>query len=989
MHRISEYSTANKFSSLLSGCLLAICFLLGCSSSKEMAGTNRSVPAIEQESVLGNIDCDSVDTRTATPAESPEKLTGSVSVEGLLNEMSLREKIGQLFSVRAHGYYKSEDDKSYRELVKQVKEYHIGGITFFSGNVYGQVVLHNKLQELSNIPLWISQDMEYGAAMRVGGSTRFVPAMGVAATQNPEYAYWVGKITAREARALGVNQIFAPVLDVNNNPENPVINVRSFSGNPETVSAFGREFIKGVESEGMVPTAKHFPGHGDTGTDSHISLPVIDYDFSRLDSVELVPFRSAIDNGLQSIMSAHIAFPKISETPDIPGTLDESILNRILIDSLNFEGVVVTDGLEMNGIASNFSPGRAVVRALQAGADLMLLSPDLSTAINEVEKAVELGAITEERINQSVRKLLHWKKQQGLFEKKLIDIQLLSSQINIREHELVADEIARRSLTLIKNKGDLLPIRPAEFPKIMVLSIADDESGNTGSYFARHIRDYHRDATFHVLDKRTSKEEKQKILQDARKSDLLILGSFIYVRSGQSVQISPEQMKLLNDLPPKPSVLVAFGNPYVVTDLPDSDAQLMAWSANSAQVRAAVPALFGGTKISGRLPIGIPGMYNIGDGIDLPQTALRFDEPETVGLAQDSLLKVERIMQDAIFDSTFPGGVVAVVKDGVIAYRQAFGYHTYEKVKKVSEKDIYDLASLTKVVATTASIMKLVDEGKIQLKDRVSKYIPEFSGGDKNKVTIRNLLLHDSGLPPFRVYIDSLKNEREIITAIKDEPLINAPGEKYVYSDLGFILLGEIVEQVSGRSLDSYTRKTFFYPLGMSSTFFNPKKVGSWISSNIPPTEIDTVYRGKEIQAEAHDERAWYLNGVAGHAGLFSSAFDLSVYAQMLMSEGSYAGREYLSPETVQSFTKRRSPNSDRGYGFDHKSEGFSSAGSLTSLSTYGHTGFTGTSLWIDPERNIAIIILTNRTYPYRSYGSNISKVRAAVADAVISSLIE
>lgn len=967
-------------------------FSSGCSTSKEtVSKTDESSNGIKQESVLKNIETSPAPSEDSSTSGQNNNiaLPSGGGIDTLIEQMTLREKIGQLFFVSAYGSFKSNDDASYRELISQIKDHHIGGVIFFSGEIYGQAILTNKLQEASKIPLWITQDMEYGAAMRVRGTTRFVPAMGVAATQNTEYAYWMGKVTAREAKALGVNQIYAPVLDVNNNPNNPVINVRSFSGDAQTVASFGEAFIKGAESEGVISTAKHFPGHGDTDTDSHISLPTINYDYARLDSLELVPFRSAINNGLESVMSAHIAFPKISNTPTMPGTMDGSIINGILQDSLAFDGVVVTDGLEMSGIASNYSPGSAVVKALQAGADLMLLSPDLLTAINEVEKAIEKGEITEERIERSVRKLLKWKEQHGLFRQNHVNIEGLSASISTRANELIADEISRKSLTLVKNENNILPIRPDKYPKIMVLSVADDESGSTGSGFAERLRTYHPDVTFHVLDKRTSEEEELKILKDAVETDLLIIGSFIYVRSGQSVQISDEQMELLNSLPDKPSVLVAFGNPYVVHDLPDSEAQLMAWAATGGQIESVVPALFGGSRIDGRLPIEIPGMYSNGYGIDLPQTTVRFDEPETSGLNRDSLMQIDHIMNEAIFDSTFPGGVVAVVKDGIIAYRKAFGYHTYDKLEKVSETDIYDLASLTKILATTTSVMKLVDEGELKITDPVSKYIPEFKKGQKRNITIRNLLLHNSGLPPFRVYIDSLKTEEEIIQAIKNEPLINEPGAKYVYSDLGFILLGEIVEQLTGTSLDKYVRKTFFYPMGMGSTFYNPKNVGNWISEKIPPTEIDTVYRKKVIRAEAHDERAWYLNGVAGHAGLFSSAHDMAAYAQMLMSDGSYGGRDFISPKTVNMFVKRQSQNSDRGYGFDHKSEGLSSAGNLSSTATYGHTGFTGTSMWIDPEKNVAIIILTNRTYPYRSYGGNISEVRAKVADIVISSIIK
>lgn len=969
--------------------LLALAFLLQTCSTGKQAVTP-SGQGIEQKSVLTNLDLENGSPPNFSVDTVKQVSRDSVNIDSLVNRMSLRQKIGQLFFVPAYGYFKSKDDAVYQDLLKQIREYQVGGLIFFNGNIYGQAVLTNKLQQASDIPLWITQDMEYGAAMRVEGTTRFPPAMAVAATNNPEYAYWMGKITAKEASALGVNQIFAPVLDVNNNPQNPVINVRSFSGNPEMVAKFGNQFIKGVQSEDIISTAKHFPGHGDTDTDSHLSLPIINYDYARLDSVELVPFRAAIENGISSIMSAHIAFPKISSQKNLPATMDSTVLDRILKDSLGFRGVVVTDGLEMQGISSNFSPGEAVIKALNAGVDMMLLSPDELTAINEIVTAVKKGQITESRINKSVQKILNWKKEEGLFKENQIEINRLSNQINTRDHELISDEISRKSLTLVKNEGGILPIHASEYPKVTVVSVADGKSGSAGSELVSRIKKHHPDVTSHVLDQRTGKEEKKRMLEDAKSADLLIIGSFIYVRSGKKVQIDKEDLSFLKKLHRNtPSLLIAFGNPYVVQDLPDTEAQLMAWAANGGQVKNTVPALFGGSEISGRLPIEIPGMYEMNHGITLPHTTLRHDEPEVVGLSRDSLQKVSTIMNDAVFDSTFPGGVVAVVKDGVIAYQQGFGYHTYKKLKAVKENAIYDLASLTKVTATTPAIMKLVDEGKLSLDDKVGKYIPAFRQGDKSQVTIRNLLLHNSGLPAFRLYIDKLKTEQKILHAVKTEPLIYEPGQKYEYSDLGFILLGEIIEKVSNMSMDKFIHRTFHYPLGMSNTFFNPQRYSRWVTNRIPPAEIDTTWRMQTVQGEVHDERAFYLDGVAGHAGLFSTAGDLAVYCQMLLNGGSYGGKQYLEAKTVERFTERQSPQVNRGYGFDRKSEGFSTAGSLTSDKTFGHTGFTGTSFWVDPQRNLAIIILTNRTYPHRSYGQNISEIRAKVADAVVSSIIE
>lgn len=949
---------------------------------------NRTQPAAESEPAveLSPIGTTSDTTKTRTLfTENLDDLTTSE----IIDRMTLREKIGQLFFVRARGYFQNEESEEYQTLLKKVTDYEVGGVIFFKGTVYGQAVLTNKLQKQSPIPLWITQDMEFGAAMRVEGTTRITPAMGVGATGDPNYAYWAGQITAQEAKALGVNQVFAPVLDVNNNPQNPVINVRSFSGDPEVVADFGTRFISGVSSEGVISTGKHFPGHGDTDTDSHYALPVINADYARLDSVELVPFKAAIRKGVPSIMSAHINFPEISTNPGRPSTLDRSVLDRILVDSLGFKGLIVTDGLEMQGISGHYSPGEAIRLALQAGADVMLLSPDELTAIDELEQAVRDSSISEQRINHSVRKLLEWKRGAGLFENPKVDIQQLSKLVHSRKNQLRADEISRESLTLLKNDRNIIPIQARRFPRILVLSISNDNDGETGQYLSTQMRHYHPAVRFEVFDRRSGSEEQANILRDARWADLIVIGSYVGVSSEGNNQFNSRQRKFLDRLPRQtPKALLGLGNPYVVYDLPEAEVHLLAWDDSENQIRNTVPALFGISAINGRLPINIPGMYSLGDGLRQPRASRCFDDPEAAGLSAEKLRQVDTIVHNAVSEKTFPGGVVAVVKDGIMAYCNAFGYHTYEEEEEVAPNDVYDLASLTKVVATTTSIMKLVDEGKVKLRDPVSKYFPEFREGQKTDVRVRHLLLHTSGLPAFRVYVDKLKEREEILEAVKNEPLINEPNTKYVYSDLGFILLGEIVEKVTGLPLDEYTRKTFYGPLGMESTRFNPKEAGTWLSSRIPPTEIDENYRNKTVQAEAHDERAWYMDGVAGHAGLFSNVQDLSVFAQMLLNEGSYAGQQYIHPKIIRSFTSKQSKLHNRGYGFDRKSPtGFSTAGQLSSPNTFGHLGFTGTSLWLDPEKNMAIILLTNRTYPKRTYGKNISKIRAEVADAIFSSI--
>ena len=922
----------------------------------------------------------------------PSVRNSAINVDSIIGTMTLREKIGQLFVIPANGRFINEEDNRFKDLVHMVEEMHVGGIIFMQGDIFGQAILTNKLQRISNIPLWITQDTEYGVAMRVRGTTRFTPAMGIAASGDVNNAYLAGKITAQEAKALGVHQIFAPVLDVNNNPDNPVINVRSFSADANMVSQYGNAFIAGVESEGVISTAKHFPGHGDTDTDSHLELPIVNHDYTRLDSLELIPFRSAIDKGLSSIMSAHIALPNVSNEEGLPSTLDATILKQILIDSLQFDGVIVTDGLEMNGIASKFSPGRAVVKALQAGADIMLISPDVETAIHEVENAVKTGDLSEARLEVSVRKMLNWKRTHGAFNQRPIEVENLTNLIDKTEYQAVAEKIARESVTILKNRNDILPIDAAKYPKVMVLTVADDETGETGSTLARYVRDFHPDVTFRVLDKRSSQQEKNRILSDARKADLIIIGSFIFLRSQQTIQLDKEHEALLKQIQNmrQPTVLVSFGNPYVLKDLSKSSVHVLSWSANNLQVKNTVPALFGAADVKGKLPINIPGLYDFGAGIEMKHTALRSGSPESVGMSADSLRSIDRIVHKAIQDSVFPGAVVAVLKDGVITYQKGFGYHDYNKTQKVRFNDVYDVASITKVAATTAATMRLIDQGKLSLDTKLSEHIPEFDTDDKKNITVADVLLHQSGLPPFKVYVDKLKKRSEIINAIKNEPLQYEPGSEYVYSDLGMILLAEVIHKVSGERLDVFTRKELHFPLGMYSTFFNPSRLGRWMRQRIPPTEIDTVYGRGLVKAEVHDERAYFMDGIAGHAGLFSSARDLAKFATLLLNDGTYAGKEYFKPETVRLFTTKQSDLSGRGYGFDRKSEaGFTSAGQLASNDTFGHLGFTGTSLWIDRTKNMAVILLTNRTYPKRSYGRSISRIRAAVADAAFSSIIE
>ena len=911
--------------------------------------------------------------------------------ELLLKQLSHRQRVAQLFFAPVKGNYMAQGDDSRLAIERLITEEQIGGLIMMSGDIYGQAALINDLQTLSNIPLWITQDMEFGAAMRINGSTRITPAMGIAATGDIRNAFMKGKITAKEAKAAGVHQIFAPVLDINNNPKNPIINIRSFSSDPKLVSEYGTAFIQGIQSEGLIATAKHFPGHGDTETDSHLDLPVVPHDYTRLDSLELIPFTAAIEGGVQSIMSAHISFPEFSDSIGLPGTLDPRILNDILKDSLDFEGIIVTDGLGMKGISNYFSPGDAVVAALKAGADLMLMSPDIPTAIDEVIAAIESEELSIKRVNESVLKLLNWKATYGLFDSKgKVAIEQIANIISSSEHLAESKSIAQQSITVLNNESNILPINPSHFPKLTVVNLSDTEIGNPESTFIRGIREHHPDVRFFGHDTRTTNSEELEIIRQARISDLIILGAFTRFQVGQDFQLSSAQTNFIRKLLASrtPIVTVIFGNPYLISSIKQTEVQVIAWSNNSVQSEAAAASLFGARDIKGRLPIDIPPMFKLGDGIHIPKSTLHFGMAEEAGMQSVKLAKIDRIMHHAIKDSVFPGGVVALVKDGILVYNKAFGYKDYKKLTPVQTNTPYDLASVTKILATTTAIMHLVDRGLLKLDTPVSQYIPEFLVNDKEGITIRDLLNHESGLPAFKVYVDELKDRASIIEAIKNEPLEWNPNQRYVYSDLGLIILAEIIEKVSGQRIDTYVRSQLHYPMGMFSTFFTPKKIGNWYSQSIPPTEMDTLFRMELVQADVHDERAYYMDGVAGHAGLFSNSIDIAKYITFLTNKGFYAGQRFISSERIDEFVSTQTSLSGRGLGFDKKSRsGFSSAGTLMSPDTFGHTGFTGTSFWVDPKHNLGVIILTNRVHPYRSFGRRIGSIRAAVADAAYESI--
>lgn len=542
-------------------------------------------------------------------------------VELILDRLTLRQKIGQMFVVAARGGFYTSDDPAWQRMVEAIEVHEVGGVMFFSGNIHDQAIVTNRLQETSRIPLWISQDMEFGAAMRIPQATYLTPAMGIAATGNPHYAYQKGQITAIEASALGIHQIYAPVLDVNNNPLNPVINVRSYSENPDTVALYGIAFMKGVMDAGVMATAKHFPGHGDTDVDSHLDLPVLPFDYDRLSTMELIPFREAINAGLPSVMTAHIALPAIARNAGHPGTLDPYITGALLRDSLAFDGLIVTDGMGMRGIRNYFEAGEAAVLAVKAGIDQILLPTNLMEAIDAVYLSVLSGQIPESRIDDSVRRILNEKARAGLFHRsQLVDLNMLSEKVHIREHRLVADHIAKKSITVLKNRDHLLPIDSSRFENVSVVHISDGRrrpEDHVTRFLDRHFRNINSVEMYPGQCTRDSLQAAKAISS----ADLVIAVSHVAIRTAEDINLDDTVSPVMNHLfdGKRPVVAVSLGTPYVVLNMAEADAHVLGWSPNRRQQEAVANAILGIAPVNGRLQVSIPPLYSIGDGMTIPK----------------------------------------------------------------------------------------------------------------------------------------------------------------------------------------------------------------------------------------------------------------------------------------------------------------------------------------------------------------------------------
>ena len=966
-----------------------------------------------------------------------------------LSSLSLREKVAQLVIEWMPGGYVSPSAPDFAPLEQWVVRDEIGGISPSIGTPLAYVAKLNALQERAKIPLLVCADFENGGpGMRIngayalpsmlpaGGGTQFPPTMAFGAIGDDRFAYEYGRITAEEARAVGVHVLFAPVLDVNSNPDNPVIATRSFGADPHLVARLGAAFIRGAHAGGALATAKHFPGHGDTDVDSHVGLPVVPGDRARLDSVELVPFERAIEEGVDAIMTAHVKMPGLLGEDSPPATLSPEILTGLLRADLGFDGLLFTDALTMGAITEGYGIGEASVRALEAGADVLLSPKDVPASIDAVVAAVRSGRISEARVDASVRRILEIKARLGLNEHRLTPLDEVDQKVGTGAHLAFADSAATRSITLARDAGHLVPLSAASAGRVLHVRYAPSTWLWAGRAFATDLAERVPSVESWSLDERSDSVVYAAVRDAVGRADRVIVSAYVPASAGSGENAVPEPFRRLvaGAVRAKPTVLLSFGNPYLLKAFPTVGSYLLAWGDREVSQRAALEALFGEEAITGRLPIPLPPFHAIGEGLDRDKVAdfaqrvavedplvaagivdrgsragtaeapATVADPATLGMDPAKLARIDAIVRDALADSAASGAAVAIGRHGRIVKLAGYGELAYGSGRGVTPTSIWDLASVSKVVGTTTEAIMLVKDGRLDLDARVIDYLPWWSRGDarKSDVTVRQLLLHRAGLPAFKQWFFDHSGKQAFEDAAADVALESDPGTKTVYSDIGIMTLSWIMESITRTPQDAWLQEHVFGPLGMLDTGYNPRES---LKPRIAATELDTLWRHEMVWGRVHDENADAMGGVAGHAGLFSSAVDLSVFASMMLNGGVApacapgdppgvpcpvarpSDVRLLDPDVLHMFTRRWDTESSRALGWDTPSEG-SSGGDYVTHDAFGHTGFTGTSIWMDPDLDVWIILLTNRVHPTRDNQKHIP-LRRAVADAAILSITD
>lgn len=912
-------------------------------------------------------------------------------VDSVMKKMTPDERIGQLFMVAA---WSNKDARHTNEIVNLINNNKIGGLIFMQGGPVRQAQLTNKYQKLSKVPLLIAMDAEFGLSMRLDSTVQFPREMTMGAIENDSLIYKMGAEMARECKRLGVQVSFSPVADVNNNPANPVIGTRSFGENKFLVAKKALMYMKGLQDNGVLACGKHFPGHGDTDSDSHKTLPVISKSAEQMDTLELYPFRQLIANGLGSMMVAHLFIPAYDTAANTATTLSKNVVTGLLKEKLQFKGLVFTDALNMKGVSKFNGPGEVDVKALLAGNDMLLFSGDVPKAIAMIKASIAKGEITQEEIDARCRKILAVKQWCGLDKKKKVATKNLFNDLNTPTAEFIRRQILEQAVTLLKNDRNLVPLLAPDTMKIASVAIGRKDS----LMFQQRMGVYAPVTNFSLLRdcKDSSRDTVLKKLLPFNTVVLSLHG--ISQKPTNNFGVGALDLKMIDTLTKmgKRVVLDVFGPPYALNGLTGAekcDVVILSYENQQYIEDISAQLIFGGISAQGKLPV-TTNEWKAGSGLTTPAPIrFKYTVPEEIGFSRDALAKIDSIVAKGMRAHAFPGCQVFAAKDGKVFLSKSYGYFTYDNTRPVHNDDLYDIASVTKIMATVPSVMRMIDQKKLNLDEELGTYLPELKGTNKEHIVLREMLAHQAGLQawiPFwsrtvdkngnlrkdiyrRVWSDSFpiyvapnifisKNYKDsIYKAINESPV--SGDHKYLYSDLGYYYLKKIIEKDAHMLLSDYVMQNFYAPLGLPTMGYQPRL--RFPSARCAPTEKDMKFRGQLLQGDVHDQGAAMLGGIGGHAGVFSNANDVGVMMQLYLNGGMYGGKRYFDSATVNEFTKAQYPNNRRGVGFDkpEPKTGVPACDSI-SLASFGHQGFTGTQAWADPETGLVFVFLSNRVYP-------------------------
>lgn len=919
-------------------------------------------------------------------------------VDSVFNALTPDERIGQLILVAA---WSNKGDAHRQEILKLIGDQKIGGLVFFQGSPGKQAKLINEYQQHSKVPLLIAMDAEWGVGMRLDSAIRYPFQMTLGAIQDNDLIYAMGREIATQLKRTGVHLNFAPVVDINNNPDNPVINYRSFGENRNKVAEKGIAFMKGMQDENLLTTAKHFPGHGDTDTDSHYALPQIIHSRERLDSLELFPFTQLIRAGVSGVMVAHLNIPAL-DTARLPSTLSRPIVTDLLRNELGFKGLVVTDAMNMRGVTATNEPGVVDKDALIAGNDVLEFTEDVPRAIAEVRKAIRQGLISQAEIDRRCRKVLAAKYWVGLSRLQPIPTSRLAETLNTPEARLLNRQLMQAALTVLRNNNNLIPLRHLDTLRIASISFG-----------ATTITPYQKTLGLYTAIKHfTVPEDSDRIALESIRAELKnynVVVAGIHdtgVRPLNSLNFSPEVTEFVNELAQrKNTILTVFKNPYVLdrfNDIGSAHGLIMAYEDNAHAEDLAAQLIFGGVSASGRMPVSVGNAFAEGEGVDVDGgIRMGYTLPEDAGMDSRILFRgIDSLVAQALDAKAIPGCQILVARNKKVVFHKAYGLHTYSDTVKVKLTDLYDLASVTKISTSMAALMKLYDEGQFRLDATLGDYLPKYSRSNKADIPMSDILTHQARFIPFipfyqntfrkngsykwatikkdsstrfpvklgeRMYLHR-KYSDKMVKGIRKSPL--RPEKKYVYSDFFFMLAPRVVESMIDQDFASYLQENFYKPLGATTVTFNPFL--KFPGSEIVPTENDYLFRRRPVHGVVHDENAAMMNGVSGHAGLFANANDLAKLMQMYLDMGTYGGERFIREETLREFSRTQFPenNNRRALGFDKPNLKYLGVNNNTAEgagpNSFGHTGFTGTFAWMDPDTGLLYIFLSNRVTPTR-----------------------